>query len=74
MPRGIRNDSTLTVTGVLRRYARAFRADWSIPSYKRRVLENLLSCRDGSYGSHSYDCSDCGSSRMIYTQCNDRHC
>ena len=34
MPRGIRNDSTLTVTGVLRRYARPFQADWSIPSYK----------------------------------------
>ncbi|MFN6161887.1 MAG: transposase, partial [Planctomycetota bacterium] len=74
MPLETSNDSTLTVTGVLRRYARPFQADWSIPWYKRRVLDNLLSCRDGSYGSHSYDCSDCGSSRMIYTQCNDRHC
>ncbi len=74
LPREIGSDTSRTVTASLRRYGNPFLYDATLPSYQRRVLEKLLACRDGSYGSHGYACDACGDSRMIYTQCNDRHC
>jgi hypothetical protein len=63
-----------TVQSVLLRYSKSFRFSHHVPFHELRVLDKLLDCRRGSFGSTYYGCETCQQGRILYSQCHDRHC
>jgi len=66
----------LTVTEVLRRYVPAYLAKYPgrLSIDQRRVLKQLLNCRQPALGSHAWHCDWCGHTHVTYNACHNRHC
>jgi hypothetical protein len=45
-----------------------------LPTSHRRVIDAIIHCRSGHYGSTLYACSDCGATHWIGRACGNRHC
>ena len=58
----------------LRRYGQDAQYDKSQLWHCRSEFSKILGCRDGSFGSHEFECKSCGHRRIIYASCNNRHC
>ena len=43
-------------------------------SYQLRILSALRRCRTSEMGSHVDSCSECGTIRVSYNSCRNRHC
>jgi hypothetical protein len=57
----------------LRRYYRPELARWMTP-HQRRVIEQLIGCRSGRYGSRSHYCQPCEHGQITLNSCGNRHC
>ena len=44
-----------------------------LPSH-RRVMRDILCCRSGEFGGHTFYCEDCDSYHYAYHSCRNRHC
>jgi Putative transposase/Transposase zinc-binding domain len=66
----------LELADVLRRHGEAFRRahDGRLGRGERRVLSAIEACRTASLGGHVEACEDCGSVRIAYNSCRNRHC
>ena len=58
----------------LRRYGQDAQYDKSQLWHCRSEFSKILGCRDGSFGSHEFQCGACGHRRVVYAACNNRHC
>ena len=43
-------------------------------SHQKRMLKALGQCRTAALGGHLDACTDCGTTRMSYNSCRNRHC
>ena len=59
---------------IARRFAPAFIAAKSPTAAQRRVLVAVASCRTAVLGGHVYECDACGTPRVAYNSCRNRHC
>jgi len=62
------------VADVLQRFGSRFVAQCAPNTFTLRTLDALTKCRTSALGGHLEACSDCGSVRVSYNSCGNRHC
>jgi hypothetical protein len=64
------------VADILRRHGQAFlaRHGGHLTVTQKRTLRALARCRTAALGGHVEACLDCGSFRIAYNSCRNRHC
>lgn len=45
-----------------------------MPQHHRKVIDAIINCRSGEYGTTVYRCSECGQKHFISRSCGNRHC
>jgi hypothetical protein len=66
----------LEVADIFRRHGEAFRQarDGHLGGVERRVMGAITACRTAALGGHVEQCDDCGTTRIAYNSCRNRHC
>jgi hypothetical protein len=66
----------LEVADIFRRHGEAYRQahDAHMGRVERRVMGAITACRTAALGGHVEQCSDCGTLRIAYNSCRNRHC
>jgi hypothetical protein len=62
------------VADIVRAYGAAFRATYQVSHEQARVLRALAQCRTAALGGHVEQCVTCGTDRVCYDSCRNRHC
>src|SRR6266853_691201 len=62
------------VADIVRAYGAAFRATHAVSHEQARVLRALVDCRTVALGGHVEQCVSCGTERVCYDSCRNRHC
>jgi Putative transposase/Transposase zinc-binding domain len=62
------------VADIVRAYGAAFRATHPVSPEQVRVLGALAQCRTAALGGHVEQCVSCGTERVCYDSCRNRHC
>jgi hypothetical protein len=64
------------VADVLRRHGEAYLRDHAghLGRVERRVIGAITACRTATLGGHVEACDDCGTTRVVYNSCRNRHC
>ena len=58
----------------MRAYGAAFRATHAVSHEQARVLRAIAQCRTAALGGHVEQCVSCGTERVCYDSCRNRHC
>lgn len=68
--------ATLEVADVIRRHGAGYRANRAgrLDRGQRRVMAAIEACRTARLGGHVEACRDCGTVRIAYNSCRNRHC
>jgi len=66
----------LQAADIFRHYGEAFRQTHGdhLGSVERRVMGAITACRTAALGGHVEQCEDCGTTRIAYNSCRNRHC
>ena len=66
----------LEVADIFRRHGEAFRQARAghLGGVERRVMGAITACRTAALGGHVEQCDDCGTTRIAYNSCRNRHC
>jgi Putative transposase/Transposase zinc-binding domain len=66
----------LEVADIFRRHGAAFRQAHAghLGRTERRVMGAITACRTAALGGHVERCDDCGTTRIAYNSCRNRHC
>jgi hypothetical protein len=62
------------VADIVRAYGAAFRATHPISHEQARALRGIAHCRTAALGGHVEQCLSCGTERICYDSCRNRHC
>jgi hypothetical protein len=62
------------VADIVRAYGAAFRATHTVSHEHARVLRAVAQCRTAALGGHVEQCVSCGTERVCYDSCRNRHC
>jgi len=62
------------VADIVRAYGAAFLATHAVSHEQARVLRALVDCRTAALGGHVEQCVSCGTERVCYDSCRNRHC
>jgi len=62
------------VADVVREYGEAFRATHHVSHEQAKVLRAIAQCRTAALGGHGEACERCGTERICYNSCRNRHC
>ena len=62
------------VADVVRAYGAAFRATHRVSHEQARVLRAIAQCRTAALGGHGEQGVNCGTERICYDSCRNRHC
>jgi hypothetical protein len=62
------------VADIVRAYGAAFRATHRVSHEHARVLRAIAQCRTAALGGHVEQCVNCGTERICYDSCRNRHC
>ena len=62
------------VADIVRAYGAAFRATHPVSHEQARVLRAIAHCRTAALGGHVEHCVSCGTERVCYDSCRNRHC
>jgi hypothetical protein len=66
--------SARDIGAIFRRHHHAYRRTHALGAIERRALRDILVCRTGALGGHRDVCHGCGSERLVYNSCRNRHC
>jgi hypothetical protein len=68
--------AALEVADIFRRHGEAFRQSRAghLGRDERRVMGAIVACRTAALGGHVEQCDDCGTTRIAYNSCRNRHC
>ena len=66
----------LEVADIFRRHGEAFRQAHAghLGCVERRIMGAITACRTAALGGHVEQCDDCGTTRIAYNSCRNRHC
>jgi hypothetical protein len=66
----------LEVADIFRHHGEAFRQTHAghLGRTERRVMAAIAACRTAALGGHVEQCQHCGTSRIAYNSCRNRHC
>jgi hypothetical protein len=59
---------------VVRRFGAGLHAARPLSAHVRRALDDIGRCRTAALGGHVDACDGCGSIRISYNSCRNRHC
>jgi hypothetical protein len=62
------------VADVVRAYGATYRATHVVSHEQVRVLRAIVQCRTAALGGHVEQCVNCGTERVCYDSCRNRHC
>ena len=62
------------VADIVRAYGAAVRATPPVSHEQARVLRAIAQCRTAALGGHVEHCVSCGTERVCYDSCRNRHC
>ena len=62
------------VADIVRKHGEAFRATHPVSHEQARVLRAIAQCRTAALGGHVEVCEACGTERLCYDSCRNRHC
>ncbi len=62
------------VADILREYIGQYRDAYPLLPEHYKIVHNLLSCRTAELGGHMEKCDHCGTERISYNSCRNRHC
>ncbi|MBC8418967.1 MAG: IS91 family transposase [Desulfobacterales bacterium] len=62
------------VADILREYIGSYQETFPLLSDHYKIVHNLLSCRTADLGGHIERCDHCGTERISYNSCRNRHC
>jgi hypothetical protein len=62
------------VADILREYIGPYRDAYPLFPEHYKIVHNLLSCRTKELGGHMEKCDHCGTERISYNSCRNRHC
>ena len=66
----------IEIADVLRRHGQDYARDHAghLGRVERRVISAITACRTAALGGHVEACDDCGTTRIAYNSCRNRHC
>ena len=67
-------ENRLEVADILREHIADYRDQYPLWPEHRKIVYDLLSCRTARLGGHIDRCSHCGTMRITYHSCRNRHC
>ena len=62
------------VADILRGYIGQYRDAFPLLPVHYKIVHNILSCRTAELGGHIEKCNHCGTERISYNSCRNRHC
>ena len=62
------------VAEILREYIGPYQDAFPLFPEHYKIVHNLLSCRTSELGGHMEKCDHCGTERISYNSCRNRHC
>ena len=62
------------VADIVRLHGQEYRREHCPTAAQEAVLRHVANCRTAAMGGHVDACDGCGSTRVSYTSCRDRHC
>src|SRR4249919_380289 len=70
------NRPAIEIADILRRHGEAYRRVHAghLGRVERRVMSAIVACRTEALGGHMEACDDCGTTRVAYNSCRNRHC
>jgi hypothetical protein len=70
------NRPAIEMADILRRHGDAYRRVHAghLGRVERRVMSAIVACRTEALGGHMEACDDCGTTRVAYNSCRNRHC
>ena len=69
------NRPAIEIADILRRHGDAYRRVHAghLGRVERRVMSAIVACRTEALGGHMEACDDCGTTRVAYNACRQRH-
>ncbi|MEM6397553.1 MAG: IS91 family transposase [Bacteroidota bacterium] len=64
----------LELAEVVRRFGAAYMDRGGVPGHHMRTLGAIRDCRTSKLGGHMLCCTTCGSTKISYNSCRNRHC
>ena len=64
----------LEVADVLRKHIGDYQKQYRLWPEHKKIVSDLLNCRTAHLGGHIDRCDNCGTVRIIYHSCRNRHC
>ncbi len=64
----------LGLAHILREHIGDYQAQYRLWPQQRKIIYNLLNCRTANLGGHIDRCDQCGTMRIVYHSCRNRHC
>jgi hypothetical protein len=66
----------IAIAAIVRRHGDAYRRLHAghLGRVERRVMSAIVACRTEALGGHMEACDDCGTTRVAYNSCRNRHC
>ena len=62
------------VADILREHIAEYQETYPLLPEQYKIVHNLLSCRTAVLGGHVEKCDHCGTERIFYNSCRNRHC
>jgi len=62
------------VADILREHIAEYQETYPLLPEQYKIVHNLLSCRTAVLGGHVEKCDHCGTERIAYNSCRNRHC
>lgn len=70
----MRKSHSVEVADIFRQYGHAYRESHEMPLNQKRAMRAIEICRTSELGGHVDECDTCGSIRISYNSCRNRHC
>ena len=65
---------TVEIAHILQKHLEDYKRQYRLGSEHRKILSDLLNCRTAKMGGRVDRCDTCGSLRIAYHSCRNRHC
>ena len=69
-----RKKPSVEVTDILKQHIVDYQKDYSLFPDHYKIVYDLLNCRTAYLGGHIEQCDQCGTQRIWYNSCRNRHC
>jgi hypothetical protein len=64
----------LEVADIFRQYIHEYRQAYPLLPEHKKIVSSLINCRTAYLGGHIEQCDTCGTKRISYHSCRNRHC